>query len=168
MCDTLTNLVRRKEWVSCLVLICFTFLCIRSSTLPARPLPVVSGKPQVVVIYKALALPEQTSNSLPCFPLLVSAAPRYFNFFTSFNDIQATCRERWTGFPENIVPQFWKLLILIAAMLHAAAKPLNACLRPNLKEASKTKSSAKNSRLILHFPIITHSSVWLSLSMQFM
>ena len=45
MCDTLANLVQRKEWVSCLVLIYFTHLCIWSSALPARPLTVVSGKP---------------------------------------------------------------------------------------------------------------------------
>ena len=44
MCDTLANLVGRKEWVSCLVLICFTLHCIRSSAQPARPLPVASGK----------------------------------------------------------------------------------------------------------------------------
>ena len=44
MCGTLTNQARREEWVSCVVLICFT-LCIPTSALPARPLPVVSGKP---------------------------------------------------------------------------------------------------------------------------
>ena len=47
----LTNLVRKKVWVSCLVLICFTFLCNRSSALPARPLPVVSGKPNGALTY---------------------------------------------------------------------------------------------------------------------
>ena len=41
MYNTLTNPVRRKEWVSCLVLIDFTFHLIRSSALLARPLPVV-------------------------------------------------------------------------------------------------------------------------------
>ena len=56
MCDTLTNLVRRKEWVSCLVLICFNFLCIRSSALPARPLPVVSGKPHWAITYTCLRI----------------------------------------------------------------------------------------------------------------
>ena len=50
MCDALTNLLR-KEWVSCLVLICFTFLCIRSSALPARPLPIISGKPHRTITY---------------------------------------------------------------------------------------------------------------------
>ena len=52
MCDTLANLVGKKEWVNCIVLICFTFLCIRSSALPARPLPVVSGKPHGAITYK--------------------------------------------------------------------------------------------------------------------
>ena len=33
-------------------------------------------------------------------------------------------------------------------MLHAAAKPFNACWRPHLEEASKTKSSAKSKRLL--------------------
>ena len=56
MCDTLTNLVRRKEWMSCLVLICFTFLCIRSSVLPARPLPVSSGKPHGAITYSGAQL----------------------------------------------------------------------------------------------------------------
>ena len=51
MCGTQTNLVRREEWVSCVVLICFTFLCIRSNALPARPLPVVSGKPHGAITY---------------------------------------------------------------------------------------------------------------------
>ena len=51
MCDTLTNLVRRKEWVSCLVLICFTFLCNRFCALPARSLPVVNGKPHKATTY---------------------------------------------------------------------------------------------------------------------
>ena len=56
MCDTLTNLLRKKEWVSCLVLICFTFLCIRSSALPARSLPVVSGKPHKAITYSGAQL----------------------------------------------------------------------------------------------------------------
>ena len=51
MCDTLANLVRRKEWMSCLVLICFTFLCILSSAMSSRPLPVVSGKPHGAITY---------------------------------------------------------------------------------------------------------------------
>ena len=53
MCVTLTNLVR-KEWVSCLVLIRFTFRCIRSIALPARPLPVVNGKPHGAITYTFL------------------------------------------------------------------------------------------------------------------
>ena len=51
MCGTLTNQARREEWVSCVVLICFT-LCIPTSALPARPLPVVSGKPHGAKSYK--------------------------------------------------------------------------------------------------------------------
>ena len=51
MCDTLTILVRRKEWVSRLVLVCFTLHCIRSSAQPARPLPIVSGKPHGAITY---------------------------------------------------------------------------------------------------------------------
>ena len=66
MCDTLAYLVRRKEWVSCLVLICFTFLCIRSSALPARPLPVVCGKPRVAITYNG-ALLSSDSYSLDTY-----------------------------------------------------------------------------------------------------
>ena len=64
MCDTQTNLVRRKERVSCLVLICFAFLCIRSSALPAKPLPVVSGKPHGAITYSGAQLSLDTNNTL--------------------------------------------------------------------------------------------------------
>ena len=37
-------------------------------------------------------------------------------------------------------------------MSHAATKPFNACWKPDSKEASKTKSSAKSNHLILHLP----------------
>ena len=55
----------------------------------------------------------------------------------------------------------------IPAMSHAAAKLFNARWRPGLEEASKTKSYAKSNRLILHLPIVTHFSVRLSFSIQF-
>ena len=64
MCGTLTNQARREEWVSCVVLICFT-LCIPTSALPARPLPVVSGKPHGAKTYKSAWPSDQleTCNS---------------------------------------------------------------------------------------------------------
>ena len=40
-------------------------------------------------------------------------------------------------------------------MLHAAAKLFNACGKLDSEETSKTKSSAKNSRLVLHLPVVT-------------
>ena len=53
MCDTLTNLVRRKE---CMVELpssnLFYFSLYSASALPARPLPVVSGKPHEAITYK--------------------------------------------------------------------------------------------------------------------
>ena len=56
MLDTLIYLTRSREWVSCLVLIGFTFRLIRSSALPARPLPLVSGKPHGATTYRFSAV----------------------------------------------------------------------------------------------------------------
>ena len=61
-CYTLTILVRRKEWVSCLVLIGFTYHLIRSSALPARSLPVVSGKPHAAATYSEAQLSLDTPD----------------------------------------------------------------------------------------------------------
>ena len=47
-------LIRSKEWVSRLVLISFTLHLIRLNALPARPLPVNSGKPQGTKTYTAI------------------------------------------------------------------------------------------------------------------
>ena len=115
----------------------------------------------------AFALPDQTSNSPSCLPSLVNANPRYLNFSTCFNDTPPTCREHWTGFLERCNTSILEMLIFIPAMSHAAAKPFNACWKPDSEDASKTKSSAKSSRPIFHLPIVIHSSVWLSLSIQF-
>ena len=60
------------------------------------------------------------------------------------------------------------LLIFVPAMSHAAAKPFDACWRPDSEEeASKTLLSAKNNGLVLHLPTVTHRLVRLSLSMWF-
>ena len=63
MCGTLTNQARREEWVSCVVLICFT-LCIPTSALPAGPLPVVSGKPHGAKTYSGAQLSLDTRDRL--------------------------------------------------------------------------------------------------------
>ena len=104
----------------------------------------------------ALALPDRTSNSSSCLPSLVNVTPRYFNFSTCFNDTQPTCRKHWTGFLERCKTSVLEMLIFIPAISHAGARPFNACWRLDSEEASKTKLSAKNSRLILHLPIVTH------------
>ena len=54
MPDTLRYLTRKKEWVSCLVLIGFTFHLIRSSALSARPLQVDREKPHRATTYTHL------------------------------------------------------------------------------------------------------------------
>ena len=55
-------------------------------------------------------------------------------------------------FSKDIVPQFWKCWIFIPTMSRAAAKPFNACWRPDSEEDSKTKSSVKSNQLIFHLP----------------
>ena len=116
----------------------------------------------------ALALPDRTSTSLSCIPSFVNATPRYLNFSICFNDTPPTCREHWTGFLKRCRISVLKALIFIPAVSLAAAKLFHACWRPDSRETRKTKSSAKSSRLILHHPIVTHSSVRLNLSIQFM
>ena len=91
----------------------------------------------------ALALPDRTSNSSSCLPSLVNATLRYLNFSTYLSDTLPTCREHWTGFLERFSTLVLEVLIFIRAMSRAAAKPFNACWRPDSEEASKTKSSAK-------------------------
>ena len=98
----------------------------------------------------ALALSDQTFNSLSCIPLLVNAIPENSNFSIFFNGTPPTCRKHCTGFLERCSISLLAVLILVPAMSHAAAKPFNACWRPDLVEASKTKSSAKSNRLILY------------------
>ena len=116
----------------------------------------------------ALALPNQTSNSSSCLPTLVNATPRYLNFSTCFNNTPPTCRKYWTGFLKKYGTSVLEVLIFIPAILHASAKAFNTCWRPDFNAASETKLSAKSSPLILHLPIVAHSSVRLSLSIQFM
>ena len=91
----------------------------------------------------ALALPYRTFNSSSCLPSLVNATPRYLNFFNCFNDAPPTWKEHRAGFLERCRISVLKVLIFISAMSHAAAKPFNACWRPDSEEASNTKSSAK-------------------------
>ena len=85
----------------------------------------------------------------------MNATPRYPNFSICFDDTPPTCREHWTGFLERCRSSVLEVLIFISAMSHAAAKPFNACWRPDSKEASKIKSSVKSSRLILYLPVVT-------------
>ena len=54
--------------------------------------------------------------------------------------------------------------IFTPVMSHAAATPFNACWKPDLEGTSKAKSPTKSNQLILYLRIVTHSSVWLSLS----
>ena len=116
----------------------------------------------------ALALSDRTSNSWSCLLSLVIATPRYLKFSTSFNDTPPTCKKHCTGFLKRCRTSVLEVLIFISAMSHAAAKPFNAWWRPDFKETSKTKLSAKSRQLILNLPIVTHSSVRLSLFIQFM
>ena len=111
----------------------------------------------------ALALPDRTSNSLSCLPSLANATPRYLNFSTCFNDTQPTCREHWNGFIERCNTSILEELIFIPAMSHTAAKPFSACWRP-----AKLNYLRKATELVSHLPIVTHSSIRLSLFVQFM
>ena len=52
-------------------------------------------------------------------------------------------------FSKDVELQFFGSVNFIPAISHAAVKPFNAYWRPDSEEASKTKSSAKSSRLIL-------------------
>jgi len=50
-------------------------------------------------------------------------------------------------------------------MSHAVAKSFNVSWRPDsVEESNLTKSSVRNRWLILQFPIVAHSLVWLHLS----
>ena len=49
-----------------------------------------------------------------------------------------------------------------------SCKAISCMLEPNSEEASRTESSAENNQLILHLPMMTNSSVQLSLFIQFM
>jgi len=60
------------------------------------------------------------------------------------------------------------MLIYIPELSNVVAKSFNALLRPDSVEESKTRSSANNEWLILQFPIVAHSLVWLHLSFHFM
>ena len=113
-----------------------------------------------------LALLDRTSNSSSCLLSLVNATLRYLNFSTCFYDTPPTCREHWTGFLEKCSTSVLEVQIFIPAVSHAAAKPFNACWRQDSEKASKTKSLAKSSQLILYLTIVT--SVRLSLFIQFM
>ena len=77
----------------------------------------------------ALALPDQTPNSLSYLPSLVNAIPRYLNFSVCFNNTLLTQRKQWTGFLKRCSNSVLEVLIFIRAMLHAAAKPFNAYWR---------------------------------------
>ena len=99
----------------------------------------------------AISLPDQTSNSSSCLPSLVNAIPRYLNFSACFNDKPPTCREHWAEFLERCKTSVLEVLIFIPVISHAAAKPFNACWRPDFEEASKTKSIAKSCRVICIF-----------------
>ena len=114
----------------------------------------------------AFALPDRTSNYSFDLSSLVNATQRYLNFYTCFNDTPPTCKEYWTEFLERSRTSVLEVLIFIPAMSQAHVNRFNACCRPDSEEASKTKSSAKSSRLILYLPIVTHPR--LSLSIQFM
>ena len=102
-----------------------------------------------------LVLRDRTSDSSSFLPSIVKAISKYFNFSTCFNDALTTRRDYWTRFPERFCSSVLEVLTFIPAMSHAAAKPFNACCRPDSEEASKTKLSAKTNRLILHLPIVT-------------
>ena len=115
----------------------------------------------------AIALPDRTSNSSSSLPSFVNSTPSYLNFSTYFNDTPPTCRKDWTGFLKRCSTSVLEILIFIPAMSHAAANSFNTCWRSDTEEASKTKSSAESNRLISHLPIVTHSSVQLSLYIQF-
>ena len=114
----------------------------------------------------ALTLPDRTFNSSSCFSSPVNATPTYLYF--SANDTPPTCAENRTEFQERCCSSVFEVLIFILAILHAAAKIFNAWqkLDSEQRKPAKTKSSAKNSRLIFHLPIVTHSSTRLSLSIQ--
>ena len=94
----------------------------------------------------ALALRDQTCNSLSCLPSLVSTTPRYLKFSTCFNDTSPTCRKHWTGFFKRYRTSVLEVLIFILAMSHAAAKPFNVCWSLDSDKARKTKLSAKSIR----------------------
>ena len=84
----------------------------------------------------ALALPDRTSTSSSCLSSLVNAIPRYLNFFTCVNDTPSICREHWTEFLERCRFSVLEVLIFVPAMSHAAAKPFNACWRPDSEKTS--------------------------------
>ena len=119
--------------------------------------------------YKArittLVMSDRTLPSITreCDPKILE-----FLYSTCFIDTPPTCVEHWTGFLQRCRTSALEVLIFIPAMSNAAIKQLNAYRKPDSEEASTTKSSAKSNRLILHLPIMTHSSVRLSLFIQFM
>ena len=106
-------------------------------------------------------MPDQTSNSLSCLPSLINATQYSLTFTPASMLIHQLAENIGLNFSQNEIP--WVLEVLIF-MSHAAAKSFNLCQRPDAKEASKTKASAKTNQLILHLLIITHISVQLSLS----
>ena len=105
---------------------------------------------------KALDFSDEKCNFPSCLSSLVNVTPRYLNFFNCFNDTPYTCRKNWTEFLGRSITSVLEVLIFIPAMSHAAAKPFNACWRPDSEEASKTKSSAKSNRLELLMQVISN------------
>ena len=98
----------------------------------------------------AVALPDRRFNSSSSLSLFVNATPSYLNFFTYFNDTPPTCREHWTRFLERCRTSVLEVLIFISANVTFRCKAIYCVL-----EASKSKSSAKSNRSIVHLPIVT-------------
>ena len=79
--------------------------------------------------------------------------PTYLNFSTCFNFFNGTLqtyKTHWTKFFERWRTSILQVMVFIPVMSYAVAKPFNPCWWLDLEEASKTKSSAKTNRLILH------------------
>ena len=118
----------------------------------------------------SLALLIRVSSSLSCLPSLVNATPRYLNNkcllqCCSIHLQHALIRvfERRSAGASVLA-----VLIFIPAVSHASTKLFNARRRADAVEKSRSNSSANSRRLILQLPIVTHSSAWLHLSIQFM
>ena len=110
-----------------------------------------------------LCLTEQ-STFMFFFLEVLNAITRCLNFSTCYNNIllfQLAKILYWEMNSQRRNNSVLKVLVLLLPMPHAATNHLMR-VRPDISKTSKTISLTKNNRLILHLPIVTHSSVGLS------